>query len=442
MAVTSFEAPIVSDGPEPNRFDRVLGLRHLTASGVGVIIGAGIYVLLGPATQASGSLVWASFLVAGLLSALTAFSYMELASMFPSAGSEHEFARQVFPRWVSFSTGWAMTLALIVAAATVALGFARYLQLFIDLDVRVGALMLLLLVSFIAVSGMKRASWLIISLSAIQVGGLLLVIVLGADHVGDVNLLQGKGTSGVIAGSALIFFAFIGFDEVITLSEETIDAHRTVPRALMLSLAISTVLYVLVAIVSVSVLGPDRLSLSHQPLTDVVRDAVGGGAVSVAAIIALVTTFNTTLLVVTAASRMMYGMASKGDLPRWFETLRNHRSPRNSVVATLCCSSALLLAGDIHRLAASTDALIYLMFLMVNVIVIVLRAQRPHEARPFRTPGNIGPIPVMPILGLMVTVLMASQLEISSIALAVMLTAIGPVLFGVVRMSHGKQRTK
>ena len=92
---------------------------------VGVIIGAGIYVLLGPATQASGSLVWASFLVAGLLSAITAFSYMELASMFPSAGSEHEFARQVFPRWVSFSTGWAMTLALIVAASTVSLGFAK-----------------------------------------------------------------------------------------------------------------------------------------------------------------------------------------------------------------------------------------------------------------------------------------------------------------------------
>jgi len=430
------------DATESNRFDRVLGLRHLTASGIGVIIGAGIYVLLGPATQASGSLVWASFLVAGLLSALTAFSYMELASMFPSAGSEHEFARQVFPRWVSFSTGWAMTLALIVAASTVALGFARYLQIFVDIDARVGAVFLLLLVSFIAVSGMKRAAWLIISLSTVQVGGLILVIVLGADHVGDVNLLQGKGATGVIAGSALIFFAFIGFDEVITLSEETIDARRTVPRALLLSLAISTVLYVLVAIVSVSVLGPDRLALSHQPLTDVVRDAVGGVAVNVVAVIALVTTFNTTLLVVTAASRMMYGMASKGDLPQWFETLRNHRSPRNSVVATLCCASALLAVGDIHRLAASTDALIYLMFLLVNVIVIVLRIRRPEEARPFRTPGNIGQIPVMPILGLIVTVLMASQLDVSSIALAAGLTAIGPVLFGVVRMSHGKQRTE
>jgi len=434
----------MEDSQDSNRFDRVLGLRHLTASGVGVIIGAGIYVLLGPATQASGSLVWASFLVAGLLSAITAFSYMELASMFPSAGSEHEFARQVFPRWVSFSTGWAMTLALIVAASTVSLGFARYLQIFVNVDVRFGALMLLVTVSIIAISGMKRASWLIIALSSIQVGGLMLVIMLGADHVGDVNLLQGKGVSGVIAGSALIFFAFIGFDEVITLSEETIaiDAHRTVPRALLLSLAISTVLYVLVAIVSVSVLGPERLSFSNQPLTDVVRDAVGGGAVNFVAVIALVTTFNTTLLVVTAASRMMYGMASKGDLPGWFSTLRNHQSPRNSVLVSLCLSSALLLVGDIHQLAASTDALIYLMFVMVNIIVIVLRVQRPDETRPFRIPGDIGKVPVLPILGLVVTVVMASQLEISSIALAACLTAIGPVLFLVVRMGYGKQRTE
>jgi len=442
MAIAATEAQIMTNSQDSNRFDRVLGLRHLTASGVGVIIGAGIYVLLGPATKASGSLVWASFLVAGLLSAITAFSYMELASMFPSAGSEHEFARQVFPRWVSFSTGWAMTLALIVAASTVSLGFARYLQIFVDVDVRFGALMMLVLVSFIAISGMKRASWLIISLSSIQVGGLLLVIFLGADHVGDVNLLQGKGISGVIAGSALIFFAFIGFDEVITLSEETIDAHRTVPRALLLSLAISTVLYVFVAIVSVSVLGPERLSLSNQPLTDVVRDAVGGGAVNVIAIIALVTTFNTTLLVVTAASRMMYGMASKGDLPGWLSTLRNHQSPRNSVLVSLSLSSALLMVGDIHELAASTDALIYLMFVMVNVIVIMLRVQRPDETRPFRIPGDIGKVPVSPILGLVVTVVMASQLEIRSVVLAAGLTAIGPVLFLVVRMGYGKQRTE
>ncbi|MEY3482274.1 MAG: hypothetical protein RLZ40_317, partial [Actinomycetota bacterium] len=108
-----------------DRFRRVLGLPQVTMSGVAVIIGAGIFVLLGPATREAGGLVWLSFVVAGVLSALTAFSYMELSSMFPKAGSEHEFASQVFPRWVAVVVGWSMAAALVVAASTVSLGFGR-----------------------------------------------------------------------------------------------------------------------------------------------------------------------------------------------------------------------------------------------------------------------------------------------------------------------------
>jgi APA family basic amino acid/polyamine antiporter len=195
-------------------------------------------------------------------------------------------------------------------------------------------------------------------------------------------------------------------------------------------------------VVSVSVLGADRLALSQQPLTDVMQDAVGGVAVNIVAVIALVTTLNTTLLVVTASSRMMFGMASKGDLPQWFQTLRNRKSPRNSVLATLVVACSLLFIGDIHQLAASTDALIYLMFLLVNVIVIMLRIKRPNDGRPFRIPGDIGKVPLLPIFGIGVTLLMASQLDLRSVILAAVLTAAGPVLFGVVRMSYGKQRTK
>jgi APA family basic amino acid/polyamine antiporter len=201
-------------------------------------------------------------------------------------------------------------------------------------------------------------------------------------------------------------------------------------------------LYICVAVVSISVLGADRLALSQQPLTDVMQDAVGGVAVKIVAVIALVTTLNTTLLVVTASSRMMFGMASKGDLPQWFQTLRNRKSPRNSVVATLVVACLLLFIGDIHQLAASTDALIYLMFLLVNVIVIMLRIKRPNDSRPFRIPGDIGKVPLLPIFGIGVTLLMASQLDLRSVILAAVLTAAGSVLFGVVRMSYGKQRTK
>ena len=288
-----------------DKFTRSLGLTHLTASGVGVIIGAGIYILIGPAAQRAGGLVWASMLLASLLCALTAFSYMELTSMFPKAGSEHEFARQVFPNWVSFTTGWGMAVALVVAAAAVSLGFARYLHEFVDINEHVASLSLLVLVGALSITGMQHARWLVVALSVIQVGGLVGVVLVGAHHIGDVSLTSGHGFSGVLSGASIIFFAYIGFDEVITLAEETKDPHRTVPRALMLALAISTVLYVLVAIVAVSVLGASGLASSAHPLTDVMRESIGGASVRIIGAVALATTANTTLLASTAAARLI-----------------------------------------------------------------------------------------------------------------------------------------
>ena len=204
-----------SEVDEP--FERSLGLLQVTTSGVALIIGAGVFVLLAPATERAGGLVWASFLTAAVLCALSAFSYMELSSMFPKAGSEHEFARQIFPQSVAFVVGWAMALALIVATATVAVGFARYLGEYIDVDERVGALGILALVGVIAMRGMGEASRVIVVFAVVEVGGLLAVMVIGLPRLGDHDLLEGNGVSGIMSGAALIFFAYIGFDEVISL---------------------------------------------------------------------------------------------------------------------------------------------------------------------------------------------------------------------------------
>lgn len=414
---------------DTDRFERALSLPHVTASGVGIIVGAGIYVLLGPATALAGGLVWLSFLISSALCALTALSYMELSSMFPKAGAEHEFARQVFPNWVSFTTGWAMTIALIIAAAAVSLGFARYTAEFIVVDQRLAAFALIAFVGLIATTGMKRASWVVIGLSAIQVGGLLLIIGFGADHIGDIDLTSGRGSSGVFRAAALIFFAFIGFDEVITLSEETHDPRRTVPRALMLSLGISTVLYIGVSVVAVSVLGADGLALSLRPLTDVMSEAVGGVAVTIVGVIALVTTTNTTLLVVTAASRMIYSMAATGSLPSGLSRVHNRQAPWRAILFVTITVGSLTLIGDLKLLASATDALIYVMFILTNIVVIVLRKRRPEATRPFRVPFDIGWVPVVPIVGIIVTVGMSSQLEISSILLALLFIVAGIAIF-------------
>src|SRR6266545_2552695 len=267
-------APPESPGKTPG-LHRSLGLGEVTASGVGIIIGAGIYVLLGAATAHAGATVWLAFVLAAVLSALTGLSYAELASMYPSAAAEYEYTRQALPEWIAFVVGWVMVAGLVVAAATVSLGFARYAGYFFDLGIRPAALALIAGLALLAMIGIKQSARVTVVLSAVQVGGLVIVIVIGAPHVGEVNLLAGPGVGGILSGAALVFFAFIGFDEVITLAEETRDPTRTVPRALLLALGISTVLYIAVAMAAVSVLGAGALGASQRPLTDVMAHAPG-----------------------------------------------------------------------------------------------------------------------------------------------------------------------
>lgn len=406
-------------------FERSLGLVQVTTSGVALIIGAGVFVLLAPATDRAGGLVWASFVVAAVLCALSAFSYMELSSMFPKAGSEHEFARQVFPHAVSFVVGWAMALALIVATATVSLGFARYLGAFLDIDERLGALAILALVSLVALRGMGEASRVIMGFAVVEVGGLVAVIIIGLPSIGDHSLLEGHGVNGIMSGAALIFFAYIGFDEVISLSEETRNPHRTVPRALILALGISTILYTGVAISGVSVLGADELGKSTRPMTEIFSVGFGGASSDVVTVIALFSTASTVLLAITASSRIMYGMASNGYLPRALGTVHRRIVPRSSLMVAIVLGALLILIQDLDLLASATDALIYILFLVTNIVVIVLRKQRPEAERPFRIRGSIGWVPIVPILAMVVTIVLSLQLDGDAVVLALGLLGAG-----------------
>lgn len=405
---------------------RVLGLTEVTAGGMGIIIGAGIYVLLGAATAQAGALVWLAFLVAAALSALTGLSYAELSSMFPSAAGEYEYTRQAWPEWVAFLVGWTMIGGLVVAAATVSLGFGRYVGYFLDVGPRAAAVGLLAAVWILASLGIKRAARVTVVLSAVQVGGLLLVTAIGAPHVGDVDLFAGPGAAGVLGAAALVFFAFIGFDEVITLAEETKDPTRTVPRALLLALGLSTVLYVAVAVASVSVLGAPALGASPRPLADVMAHVLGNRGATVVAAIAMLTTTNTTLLALTAASRVIYGMANAGALPPALAAVDpDLGTPRRAVAAGVLAAAAFALLGDFTVIAAVTDFAVYVVFLAVNATVVILRRTRPDLARPFAVPGAIGTVPVIPVLGLASVVVMLTQLDPVAIALGTLLCAAG-----------------
>lgn len=413
---------------EPNNFTRSLGLLQVTASGVAIIVGAGIFVLLGPATERAGGQVWMSFLLAAALCALTAFSYMELSSMYPRAGSEFEFARQVFPSSVAFAVGWSMAAALIVATATVAVGFARYATHFVEFDARFLAPAIVILAVSVSARGMAVASRVIVALAALQVLGLLGVVGVGVSSVGDVKLFVGEGFGGVLSAAALIFFAYIGFDEVITLSEETHNPKRTIPLALFLSLAISTALYVAVAVTAVSVLGPDELANSSRPLADVTERAVGGWAVDAIVALSLVSTFTTVLLAATAGARMLYALATAGFLPARLGEVRGGHTP--GVALLFVGSSAVFLSfiGDLSLLASSTDALVFVMFIVTNVVLVILRFRQPDLPRPFRVWGSIGRLPLVPVLGLGVTVVLMGRLHLDALALALVLVVVGSLV--------------
>lgn len=404
------ETDVSGDRPGGDRLSRELGFAQITASGVGIIVGAGIYVLLGAATGLAGSGVWMSFLGAGALSALTAVSYAELAAMYPAAGAEYDYVRRVGPPWLSFLVGWLMVVGLVVAAAAVSLGFARYLRMFVAVPERLGALGLLLAVSLVALRGIRRSVSLTVVLSLLQVGGLLAVIAVGIPSLGDRSLLHGASVDGVLGGAALVFFAFVGFDEVITLAEETRDPTRTVPRALWTALGISTLLYVAVAVAAVSVLGPDRLAASRQPLADVMARAIGGVSDQVVGVVALAATTNTTLLAVTAASRLQFGMASTRALPAAVGRLNRHQVPWRAVCLVAAVAAGFVAAGDVAAVAAVTDFAVYAVFLAVNTTVILLRFRQPNRLRPFRAPGSVGRVPVLPVLANLAVLAMLPQL--------------------------------
>ena len=398
----------------------------MTASGVGIIIGAGIYVLLGAATAEAGSAVWLSFALAAGLCALTGLSYAELASMYPKAGAEYDYTRRVFHERWAFLVGWTMAVGLMVAAAAIAVGFAHYLRYFVDVPLAAGAVGLLTVNAAIAMAGIQRSARLTLALSALQVAGLLFVIVIGLPHLGSESLVGGADASGIVAGAALVFFAFIGFDEVITLAEETRNPTKVIPRALLAALGISAALYMAVAVAAVSVVGADALAGSSRPLADVMAHVLGGGAEAAVAVVALITTTNTSLLALTAASRVMYGMADSGALPALLASVwPRTQAPIAAIVVGSAGAVAFALLGDLTFIASVTDFAVYVVFIAVNATLIILRRRAPAEPRPFRTPGAIRGVPVLPVAGIIAALAMIPQLEPDSLLLGLALLALG-----------------
>lgn len=411
---------------------RVLGLHHVVASGVAIIIGAGIFVLLAPAAQLAGSQVWVSFLVAALLCTCTALSYAELASMFPKSGGEFEFSKAAFPPWITFMTFWLNFTSLIIAAATVALGFAGYLHRFIQVNSHLGAVLMVTVTLGIALSGIQWSGRVVAFTALIQGGALLLVTFFGLTAQSEYSLTHSHGANGILAGAALVFFAYIGFDEVTTLAEETKNPTRTIPLALLLSLAISTVLYIAVSIAAVRLIGPDRLAQSNQPMAEVMTGIWGSNGAVLLSLIALFTTFDTTLLAVQSATRVLYGWARDAANFVPLQRISRRGIPWVAVLITASLALAITAVGDLQIIAGLTDFAVFLVFIVVNAAAIRLRYLHPDLHRPFRVPGSFGRFPLLPLLGLILTAIMLPRLSTPTLIAGSALVGTGLFIYWLV----------
>ncbi|HSD58974.1 MAG TPA: amino acid permease [Methanotrichaceae archaeon] len=406
---------------------RALGLWEVTLSGVGIILGAGIYALIGEAAGLAGNAVWMAFALSALVALLTGLSYAELSSMFPKASAEYEYTSQAFGRRPAFVIGWLIIFSGAIGAATVALGFAGYFNALLGAPRIPSALILVVILSGIIFVGIKQSTWLAIIFTLIETLGLVIIIIIGIPYLGSVDYLEMPfGLSGVFQASALIFFAFIGFEEMVKLSEEARDPERTLPRALILAITASIVLYVLVALSAVSVRGWQELSLSDAPFADIANAALGMNAFFVLSVIALFATTNTVLLMLLAASRIIYGMADSSSLPEVLGKVHPvTRTPWIAVLASMILCMGFVLLGDIALVANVNNFTVFVTFITINAALMLLRYRKPEISRPFKVPLAIGQFPLLPFLGVILNIFMLIQLTPEVMVIGIVLTVAG-----------------
>ncbi len=388
------------------KLKRCLGLGSVTLAGTGVILGAGIYALIGVGSNLAGNAIWLSFLIASLVAIFTGLSYAELSSMFKVDAGEFDYIERTFNKRLAFIIGLMIIFTGIVSAATVALGFGGYINSLLNFGIIKWAIILTILMLIINYIGIKKTAIFNDLSGIIELIGLILIIALGVKYFGRVDYFEmPNGFIGVLQASALVFFAYMGFETIVKLSEETKEPEKTIPKGIILSVIIATILYVLTSLSAVSILGWQELGSTTSPLAKVAEASFGGIAFFVLTIIALFSTSNTVLLTNVTTSRLVYGMAEEKSLPKFFSIVHEkHRTPYVAAFTLAFFSIIFIFIGDIEFVANLSNIFLFLTFTIVNLSLIVLRYKYKNLKRNFRSPLNIGNFPLLALFGILTSI--------------------------------------
>lgn len=439
--------PIEEPGVAGEKQDlkRTMGALDLTALGVGAIIGTGIFVLTGvAAANYAGPAVVISFVISGVAAGLAAICYAELASMVPVAGSAYTYAYASMGEIIAWLIGWNLILEYLVAAGAVAVGWSSY---FVDLLKSVGvvlpasftqsvagggafnapAVFIALLVTWVVVRGSRESAGATKVIVAIKLLVVALFIVVGVFRVDPGNWVPFApfGFPGIVQGAAIVFFAYIGFDAVATAAEEVREPKKDLPRGIIGSLLISTLLYIAVSVILTGMLNYTKLGTSSPIAAALLSTGVrwGSALVSAGALAGLASVL---IAVVFAQSRVFFAMARDGLLPPLFSRLhKKHKTPYIDTVMVGFAISlvAAFLPVDFIAQMANIGTLSALS--VVAVGVIILRRTQPGLERPFRVPW----VPVLPAVSALFSVYLMLNLPYTTWIRFAVWIAVGLVLY-------------
>jgi len=408
-APESTSAP-ASKGPA---LARTMGLGALIIYGVGDMLGSGIYALIGKAAGVMGNAVWLAFAASMVAALLTGLSYASLGSRHPRAAGIAYIAQRAFGwPFLSYLLGLAVVASGLTSMATQSRAFAGYFLGVLGHATASPLATSLTVVAFIGVLtfincwGMRESTWLNLICTTVEVAGLVLIIAAGVRFWGgEINYLEtpaGPAGGGltfplVLTGAVLTFYSFVGFEDMLNVTEEVKDPARNFPIAVLAALGITTLIYVAVAITAVSVVPHAELARSGQPLVEVARRAAPWFPSAAFSFVALFAITNTALLNYIMGSRLVYGLARQGLVPQPLGAIHpTRRTPQRAIFALLVIVLVLALSGNISQLASATSVLLLAVFVVVNASLIMLKL-RPGEA-----PGRFEVPIFVPAAGMLV----------------------------------------
>lgn len=392
----------------PQQLKRVVNLPLLTLYGLGTTIGAGIYALMGEIAGVAGYGAPLSFLVASVVAGFTACSFAELAGRFPrAAGAALYVQKGLGTDRLSVIVGLMVALAGVVSAAALLNGFAGYVQNYLDFDRAWIIIAAALALGGLAGWGIAQSVMVAAIITVVEVGGLLLVIGAGADQLAHMparwhEFVPGTGSgidiTGMLVGVTLAFYAFIGFEDMVDVAEEVKRVRVTMPRAILLTLGFSTLLYLLLMVTALLTLTPDVLAAGDAPLARLYEAHTGEPTVIIG-VIAMFAIINGALVQIVMASRVLYGLSARGQLPGMLGRVNpGTRTPLVATAAAVVLVLVLALYGSLGPLANTTSLIMLTVFALVNGALWRLKGQSPPPAETYDFPR------VLPLLGMVLSV--------------------------------------